>query len=439
MKKISIILIIAAFIASIFSCAGNGNGESPEQVENPAVMDAAQSPGTAGSSNSAPDNLTTEKWIAQDNTISAWFSEEQPENYSGVDIDIETMQIGKTADGKDIFALLRLPLKGTWLAGEVHSARLFLKVKENDAPASLLVTHAASGWDFSQTPCVEARALVDDISFSTAEIRQEEDGWISFDVTSCVRAWLDGDMQNNGFALFAENAGDTGVFVSGWAPDNVDIPYLEVSGAVGVRALDYGKFGYTEQPVPGAEIDEGGNCLSYALRDTEMIFIDDLNADSDVMNEIYRESGEDAVMDYFTVLVENYVEANKAGLQISRFQKIDAFDAPVQPEEEYRIAIRIGCKVFDGEVDLDGARNFDFHAWAQLNDGQWAQKFPLDTSEKIPCSGPGVSPEKYPWNAALQWSMARLNDYYTSKVVYFAVAKDTDNFTKHKTYFKEQN
>jgi hypothetical protein len=280
---------------------------------------------------------------------------------------------------------------------------------------------------------VRARALVDDANFASAELRREADGWVSLDVTAFVKAWLSGDIQNNGFALFAESTGDAAAFVSGWAPDNIDIPYLKASGAIGERALNHGKFGYTEQPVPGAGSDEGGNCLSYALRDTEMILVDDLKADYDKMNAIYRSGGEDAVMDYIAGLIESYVEARKTGLQISRFRQIDGFDAPVQPEAEYRVAVRVGCKVFDGEVNLSEPRSFDFHAWAQLNDGQWAQKFPQDTSEKIPCSGPGVSPGKYPWNAAVQWSMARLNGYYTSKVVYFAVTKDTDGFTKHKT------
>ena len=430
MKKVIIITIFSAMlITSISSCAKNGSDNLPEQAqssENPVT----QSPDAAEAPDLAAKPLTPEKWIARNNTVSAWFSEEQPEDSLGADIDPETIHVGKTADGKDIFTLLRLPLQGTWFAGEVRSARLLLKVKENDAPASLRVARAAGGWDSSQTPRAEARALVDDASFSTPELELEEGGWVSFNVTDYVKTWLSGDVQNNGFALFAESAGGTTVFVSGWAED--DIPYLEVSGAVGARASDYGKFGYTEQPVPGAEVDEGGNCLSYALRDTEMILIDDLKADYEAMNKIYRGGGEDAVMDYFAGLVEDYVEENKAGLQISRFRKIDGFDAPFDPEKEYRAAIRRGCKVFD-EVDLGGDRNFDFHAWAQLNDGQWAQKFPLDASEKIPCSAPGVSPEKYPWDAAIQWSLARLNGYYTSKIVYFAVTKDTEDFTKHKT------
>jgi hypothetical protein len=127
--------------------------------------------------------------------------------------------------------------------------------------------------------------------------------------------------------------------------------------------------------------------------------------------------------------VEDYVEARKAGLQISGFRRIADFDSEIDAAREYRVAMRVGCKVF-GEVDLGGKGCFDYHFWAQLRDGRWAQKFPLDPSVIIPCTGPGISPGKYPWDSALQW-YPKTQGYYTSKVVYFAVAKDTDAFTGH--------
>ena len=78
------------------------------------------------------------------------------------------------------------------------------------------------------------------------------------------------------------------------------------------------------------------------------------------------------------------------------------------------------------------AGNFDFHMWAQINTGQWAQKFMSAPSEIVPGTPPGVSPEKYAWDATLQWGQEKFFGFYTSKAVYFAVTKDVDGFTQHK-------
>ena len=172
-KKIIIMLFSTVlFIVGISSCAGNG--ALPGQVRNSGNQAAARPSDAAGPSDSPPNHLTTEKWIAPNNTVSVWFNEERPEDSGADGADPETMRIAKTADGKDNFALLRLPLEGAWFAEEVRGARLFLKVKENDAPASLRVAYAAAGWDMSLTPCAEARALVDDASFTTTEMKREK-------------------------------------------------------------------------------------------------------------------------------------------------------------------------------------------------------------------------------------------------------------------------
>jgi hypothetical protein len=231
-------------------------------------------------------------------------------------------------------------------------------------------------------------------------------------------------------------AGETCVFeASDWADDEGNpypFPFLEVTGQASDRALAYGKFGYTGMPLPGTAVDEGGNCLSYVLRDTDMILVGDLDVDFGEMNRLYDESGEDAVVDYLAARVADYVDAHKNGLQISRFRRLEDFTSDIDAKTEYRVALRVGAKVEPGsKADLEARGAFDYHFRAQLNDGQWAQKFPLDASEIIPGSGPGVSPGKYPWDSALQW-LSKFQSYYTSKVVYFAVTKDTDAFTRHK-------
>jgi hypothetical protein len=390
--------------------------------------------GTPAATEQPSADLTTEQWFAPDNTVTACFSEDDPEDATGVNIDTYTIHIGQTAEGKDIFALLRVPLKSTWLADEVHSARLFLKLKEGVLPAALKIGLNKQLWSFALMSRVEARAAIDDQSLETIAVRAEANDWISVDVTSFVKSWLSGDVPNYGVALFGVSEGEESVFVSAdWVEDGeyFPYPYLEVSGAAGNRARTFGKFGYTETPLPGAEVDQGGNCMSYALRDTNMILIDGLGADFDTMNLIYEESGEDAVADYFAKLVADYVEAHKDSLQISSFRMIDGFDAEIDAAKEYRLALRVGCKVMEGEkADLDGNGNFDYHFWMQLNDGRWAQKFPLDTSEIIPCTGPGISPGNYPWDSAMQWNI-KFQGYYTSKTIYFAATKDSDAFTRH--------
>jgi hypothetical protein len=407
MQRIFTLLICAALTLCTAACAKPENGSSP-----------------AG-------GAITEKWLSLNNTCTAWFGEEYPEDSVGVSIDTEVIRVGKNAGGKASFALIRLPLEATWYAKEITGARLFLKIAEGSAPAKLQVGALPQLWDTANTTRAAVQAMMKAQPLTEIEVKQEPDGWISLAVTELVKSWLSGETPNYGLAIFGEESVCS--FVSGGGGDSTAdaFPYLLVSGAAGKRSDHYGKFSYTETPLPGAASDEGGNCMSYALRDTNMILIDVLNADFGIMNKIYEESGEDAVAEYFADLVMDYVEANKAGLQVSKFRRIDGFNASIDPQTEYRIALRVGCKVFDDQVDLEERGMFDYHFWAQLSDGHWAQKFPLDPSEIIPCSAPDLSPGKYPWNAAIMW-YGKTQDYYTSKVIYFAVTKDTDEFTLHR-------
>ncbi|MDR1564802.1 MAG: DNRLRE domain-containing protein [Oscillospiraceae bacterium] len=374
---------------------------------------------------------TTETWKALNNTFSAWYDESKPDTSMGIDVDSQNFYVGKTAEGKDIFALLRLPLKGTWLADEISEARLFLKLNSETAPSKISIGFVSNNWDYSNLTRAEAVSAIDSTSIRSFDVKNEGGAWVSVSVKDFVRTWLSGERPNYGFALFGEIDGEEYTFISDVGESEAEIPYLEVTGQTGERAKNYGKFAYTETPFPGALTDEGGNCMSYALRDTNMILIDDLAADFDSMDQIYTQLGESGVLTYFTELVKNYVDEHKTGLKISSFRQLDSFDSKIDPSVEYRIAMRIGCKVWNDVVDLGGKRNFDYHFWAQLNDGKWAQKFPLDTSEIIPCSAANLSPEKYPWDCAMMWT-GNSQNYYTSKVVYFAVTKSTDEFTQHK-------
>ncbi|MDR1465972.1 MAG: hypothetical protein LBJ11_11835 [Oscillospiraceae bacterium] len=258
-------------------------------------------------------------------------------------------------------------------------------------------------------------------------VHTEKDGWISIPLTDQVKSWLSGALQNNGVALF----GDDGTL---YAFDDYEEngPYLLASSAVGDRALSYGKFGYKEMRNPEGK-DSGSNCIAYALRDEDPIEYEHLRADKKEMARVYEQGGLDALTDYNARLVTDYVETNGAGLKISGFRVLDDFDSTIDPAKEYRIAMRMGVVPLDGVVDFEDedADAVDFHWWLQLNDGRWAQKFPTGDSKLVPCSGPGISPGKFPWHASYFWT-PKSRDYYTGKIVYFAVTKDTDEFTRHR-------
>jgi hypothetical protein len=175
--------------------------------------------------------------------------------------------------------------------------------------------------------------------------------------------------------------------------------------------------------------------MSYALRDKNMILADDIGLDRVEMARIYTEAsasgGVDALADYTAKAVVDYTEAHMTELGISSFRQIDGFDSNTDPATEYRIALRVGVELIDDKADFSDEHAFDYHFWVQLNDGRWAQKFPTGPSEIIPCTGPDISPGKYPWDSAYERT-PKTADYYTSKTIYFSVTKDTDEFTSHR-------
>ncbi|MDR1157173.1 MAG: DNRLRE domain-containing protein [Oscillospiraceae bacterium] len=379
-----------------------------------------------------PENLTTEVWRFSDNTVNTWFVEGQPDEEREFNMDNTTLHFGKTAGGKDIVSLLRLPLKATWLADEVYEARLFLKLAEGEAPASVSVSLAMKSWNNFEMGTDELRALIDGRNTKTGNVKAEADGWISIPVTEYVKIWMNGDMQNNGLAIFGADDKGEFVVVSGYVENEDDYPYFEVSGAVGQRESSRGNFGYTEMPTPGMAEDDAGNCLSYALRDNDMILIDDLGVNVDEMNRIYMALGEDGIADYIAGRVESYMDTHKEGLSISNFRRLDDFNSEIDGKTEYRIALRVGVDAIDGVADFHDDGAFDYHFRVQTSDGRWAQKYPLDVSEIIPYGGADVSPVKYDWDAALQW-LPKFQNFYSSKVIYFAVTKDVNEFTRHKS------
>jgi len=368
-------------------------------------------------------------WRVPDNVVALTFADGQvyyPE-ISGSDSG-EVFEVGHESDGQNYTALLRMPLSAEFTADEVQNVELFLKPVSNPLPSEIEITGFSQSWNPSYPP--EAAQLeVPDGENYRVTVTQQPDGWVSLDVTDIVQAWLRGDLRNNGFML----SGINGQPVLDVDYSGLNTPYFEVTGQVGNRAENYGAYGFVEQPLEGTLVNpEGGNCLSFALRDTDSILFDDLQMNYDDINRIFTESGDDGVAEYVAQHIEDYVNAHKAALHISNFRRLDSYDSPIDPATEYRIALRVGASQ-PGGLEMDERGGFDYHLWAQLSDGRWAQKFPQDYSEIIPGTSATVSPEQNYWDSARQYGSPKTQDFYQSKVIYFAATKDGADFTAHRT------
>ena len=385
------------------------------------------------SDHSSKDTVAPIIWHEPDNVIFANYQVGSSAEATGYDLGTEEVQVGRMDDGKPAFAFLRLPLGGDFFADEVTEARLFMKVTGGHVPEHLDICLLTDQWTPVTLTNSETQGIMAGAEKHRVQIRPEADDWISFPITDEVKTWLCGDVQNSGIALMT---GDDAYFSfdSGGRSDGEESPYIAVTGKRGNRPDEYGKFGFTRYPDENSTDGVDANCLSYVLRDSYPVYIDDFGGDIDEINRIYAESGEDAVADYIGGLIEDYVEANKEGLQISNFRRLTGFDDAIDGKNEYRIALRVGCHVLadqQGKRYID-PRGFDFHLWAQLNDGRWTQKFPADYSEIIPGTVPDISPQQFIWNSARQWGIEKWMNYYTSKVIFYAVTKDTGEFTRHK-------
>jgi len=365
--------------------------------------------------------LQTTAWTG---AATASFDDEIPEDSCG--IDTGTMRVEKTAFGGKIFSFVRMPLGIEFFANEITEAKLFLYTAENAPPKKLLIGTVNGRWTLYKPTYAEAKALVDNNGLKAVVLQTEDDGWVSVSVTEIVKAWMRADIQNYGFALFPLEGEVQGVFADMYNSDE-NMPYLKVSGRVGRRPSGYGKFGFTRVPEEGRLDDTvNGNCLSYAVRDSVPVYLEDLGSNFPEVNRVLSESGEDGVVDFIGGLFEKYVEEHKAALRVSKLRRINGFNSSINSAKEYRIVLRAGCYATEDEPLSENARNFDFHFLVQLDDGRWSQKYGWAYSEIIPATGPGISPEKY------FWEMSKYGYLYRSKLLYYAVTKDTDEITVHR-------
>jgi S-layer homology domain. len=368
-------------------------------------------------------SLQTTVWTS---AVTASYSDETMEGYDGMDINTKTIRVGKTAGGGDIFSFVRVPLGTEFFPNEITEAKLFLYAADGAPPKELLIGTVNRRWTLYTPTYTEAKALVDNNGLAVAVLKPEDDGWVSVSVTEIVKAWMRADIQNFGFALFPLAGEAWGVFADMYNNDE-NKPYLKVSGRVGKRPSGYGKFGFIRLPEEGGLDDTvNGNCLSYAVRDSVPVYLEDLGSSYPEVNRVLSESGEDGVADFIGGLFEKYVEEHKAALRVSKLRRIDGFNSSINPAKEYRIVMRLGCYASEDQPLSENARNFDFHFLVQLDDGRWSQKYGWAYSEIISATGPGISPEKY------YWEMSKYGYLYRSKLTYYAVTKDTDEITVHR-------
>ena len=407
-------VLITATILTFVAC---GKAQTADKPEEPSAPPASQ---------------TTVNWPTDSD---ATFSAVSPEDDLAVQMSEPIFQVGKTASGADFYALEHFDISADFLAGEVSEARLFLKLTSDIAPKQLKITPLTGAWDGYFSTRKEVDALIDVGASVNLDVKAATNGWISVPITDIARTWLDGGLQNNGFAICGVTEGETYSLTSTYGES--DTPYIAVTGAVGDRPLNYGKFGYTKTPLPNA-LDMGGNCMSYALRDTNMILGSDMGGAPDALANAYISGGADAIADYLVPLVLEYVDANKEGLQISKIRQIDSYDSEIDPKSEYRIAMRVGTDKYAEIPDFTREGAYDYHFWLQLNDGRWAQKYPTGDSLIVPCTAHDIDPGKYPWSAGYNWS-EKNRDYETSKTIYFAVTKDTDEITRHRGETEDRN
>ena len=146
-----------------------------------------------------------------------WFTEEMPGD-SGSEIDPDVLRVGRTYDGRDIFALVRVPLPEEIWAIE---AWLSLKPLESNGAQALLAGTLSGPWEEDIT-CGQARALAGELLPARQALTR--DGRVRIDITGHVRAWLGGEA-NYGLALFEANDSTETVFFAG---EGEDEPRLEI-------------------------------------------------------------------------------------------------------------------------------------------------------------------------------------------------------------------
>lgn len=324
---------------------------------------------------------------------------------------IDSLDIRSTSEGKQS-VLLWIPLPSGIDSAALQSATLRLRRESGDEP-QLQARGVAKAWDrLAVTWNSIQEHVVDPPSPASKAVEAD---WHELDVTAIVKTWFTGETGSNGFLL--EQTGDNAqtTFFSPYRDDPADCPQLVITYQP--TAQKVGPFGYEQQ--------EDGNCLSFALRDQKGIFAEDLGIDDAVLEQEFRTGGMDQALAYVQKLSEEYVAAHAEGLQLAAFRQIPSFDAQIDSDREYRAVLKIGIQ------DNPFGISFDYHWRMQLDDGSWAEKFGAGISRIVPGSNGELDPGLYPWDQNEMWGTSKWGEFYTSKAIYYAVEKSTDQFTNH--------
>jgi hypothetical protein len=332
--------------------------------------------------------------------------------------DAEAMDIGALPEGATL-TLIRFDLPAGVRAADVQSA--FLRLKRKDGAASALrVAPVAESWTLQST----WSEMSGSIGAYAPEISKDAgDGWTQLDVTGFVKGWLSGETNNCGVAVAETRAGESASYYTAFAAETDYAPTLVIRHKP-ARGEGCGKYGFAPQTE--------GNCLSYALRDRDMILYDDLFSDTAAFQAIYDAEGSAGALVYVKERVLDYIARHKDALKIESIRELPSYDAEIYAGTEYIIALRIGFRDGSPPEGIQADEDFDYHLWTRLAGGSWAEKVPDEASRLVPGANADTDPGKYPWHQGYMWGYEKWNDYYTSEVLYFAVTKSTDSFTAHK-------
>jgi hypothetical protein len=354
-------------------------------------------------------------------TAAAHISEKDPDAFAGSDGSMEFADIGRDEDGLRSEALFRFPLPAGILGESVQDAYFYIRYKEGDSP-ELRAAEVRENWYTITATWKDTAANIP--TENTSNVSEDAGGgWYKLDVTDIVKSWLSEQSDNNGIAIQETRDGKQSVFYSVFTADATYCPKLVISFTPELSAERFGKYAYEPQ--------SEGNCMSYALRDHDMILYDDL-FDTTTFQAAYDADGMDGARTYVKGEVLNYVNLHKDKLKVESIRELAGFDAKIDPETEYRIALRIGFRDRSFPEGIQVDEDFDYHFWAQLADGGWAEKTPQEGARRVPGSNKDTDPGAYPWHQGYMWGYEKWNCYYTSDVVYFAVTKSVDTFTDHR-------
>ncbi|MDR3277459.1 MAG: DNRLRE domain-containing protein [Oscillospiraceae bacterium] len=355
-------------------------------------------------------------------TAAAHISEKEPDAGAGDTGDMSVVELGKDAAGLRAAALFRFNPPAGIPASAVRGAYFYIRLKSGGAPALRALEMTQSWYTVSATWADAAAGISREGATGLSE--DAGDGWYKIDVTDLVKGWLSGETNNNGFAVEESRSGESAEFYSVLNAEDENCPKLVVAFTPAPDGERYGKYAY--------DVQINGNCMSYALRDHDMILYDDL-FNTEALQSAYDAGGENGALAYVKAQVLDYAEQHKDALKITAIRELSGPRAELDAENEYRIALRIGFRDRSVAEGIQVDEDFDYHFWAQLADGGWAEKTPQEGSRRVPGSSFTTDPGEYPWHQGYMWGYEKWNNYYTSDVAYFAVTKAVDTFTDHRT------